>query len=71
MKKGTLEQRMNRENNRLKVPNSKLLNGSLIGKFPVVLDGGKTIIYISDINNEAETRIRYELRSKEPYKYRR
>jgi len=71
MKKSTLEQRMNKENNRLKVPNSKLLNGSLIGKFPVVVDGGRTTIYISDKSKEAETRIRYELRSKELQKYQR
>jgi hypothetical protein len=64
MKKNTLEHRMMMENNRLKVPNSKLLNGSTSGKFPIVLDGGKTIIYISDKSKEAEIRSRYELRSK-------
>jgi len=62
MKKDTLEYRMMQENNRLKIPNSKLLTGSLIGKYPVILDGGKTTIFISDPSMESETRKNYELR---------
>jgi hypothetical protein len=62
MKKDTLEHRMMLENNRSKIPDSKLLTGSTIGKFPVVLDGGRTTIFISDKANEAETRQKYELR---------
>lgn len=49
------------EHNRLKIPDSKLLTGSLIGKFPISLDGGKTTIYISDLSRESETRERYQL----------
>lgn len=49
-------------NHSFKVPDSKLLTGSLVDKYPVVLDGGRTIIYISDKSKEAEIRERYELR---------
>jgi len=45
-----------------KIPDSKLLTGSTVGKYPVILDGGRTIIYISDKSREAEVRERYELR---------
>ncbi len=62
MKKDTLEYRMMLEHNRLKIPDSKLLTGSLIGKYPVILDGGRTIIFISDKSKESETRQKYELR---------
>jgi hypothetical protein len=62
MKKDTLEYRMMQERNRLKVPDSKLLTGSLAGKYPVILDGGRTTIYISDQSMEAETRKNYEIR---------
>ena len=62
MKKDTLEYRMMQERQRLKIPDSKLLSGSLTGKFPIILDGGKTTIFISDISKETEIRERYELR---------
>ena len=41
---------------------SKLLTGSTADKYPVVLDGGKTIIFISDKSKEEETRLKYKLR---------
>ena len=50
------------ENNRFKISDSKLLNGSIIGKHPVILDGGRTTIFISDKSKESETRKKYELR---------
>jgi hypothetical protein len=62
MKKHTLEYRMMQEHNRNKIPDSKLLTGSLIGKFPIVLDGGRTTIFISDLSKEAETREKYQIR---------
>ena len=68
MKKNT-NRRIYQENNRLNNPKSKLLDGSLTGKFPVVLNGGKTIIYISDKSKEEETRIKFELRIKELGRY--
>ena len=62
MKKDTMEYRMMQERQRSKIPDSKLLTGSLTGKYPVILDGGRTTIYISDENKESETREKYELR---------
>jgi hypothetical protein len=62
MKKDTLEYRMMQERQRLKIPDTKLQSGSLIGKYPIILDGGKTTIFISDKSKESETRERYELR---------
>jgi Tol biopolymer transport system component len=40
----------------------KLLTGSTTDKYPVVLDNGKTIIFISDRSKEAETRLKYQMR---------
>jgi hypothetical protein len=48
-------------NRRWNVPQSKLSAGSIVDKYPVVLDEGKTIIFIADKSLEAETRHRYEL----------
>ena len=62
MKKTTLEYRMMMEKNRFKPSASKLLTGSLVGKYPIILDGGKTTIFISDKSKEAETRAKYQLR---------
>ena len=62
MKKDTLEYRMMQERQRLKIPDSKLLTGSLTGKYPIILDGGRTTIFISDKSKESETRKNYELR---------
>ena len=64
MKNDVLTNRMNLANHRHGVPHSKMLSGSIINKYPVVLDGGKTIIFIADKSMEAETRYRYELRTK-------
>jgi hypothetical protein len=62
MKKTTLRYRKRLENQRVKIPDSKRLTGSLIGKYPIILDGGRTIIFISDKSKESETRERYQLR---------
>ena len=64
MKNDVLANRMNMANRRFTVPQSKLLTGSTADKHPVILDGGKTIIFISDKSMEAETRYRYELRKR-------
>jgi hypothetical protein len=62
MKKDTLEYRMMQERQRSKIPDSKLLTGSIKDKYPVILDGGRTIIFISDKSKESEARQKYELR---------
>jgi hypothetical protein len=61
MKKDTLEYRMMQERQRLKILESKLLMGSVKDKYPVFLDDGKTIIFISDKSKEAETKEKYRL----------
>jgi hypothetical protein len=64
MKKDILTNRMNLANQRFHIPSAKLLTGSTSDKFPVVLDGGKTIVFISDKSKEAETRYKYGLRKR-------
>jgi len=44
------------------VSKSKLASGSVVGLYPVILDGGRTKIYVSDASKEAETRKKYEMR---------
>ena len=44
------------------VPKSKLSSGSVEDKFPVLLDDGRTIVFISDKSRESETRKNYEFR---------
>ena len=53
---------MSLENHRNKIPDSKLLMGSTKNKYPIVLDDGKTIIFISDLSKEKEIRERYQVR---------
>lgn len=61
MKKDTLEYRMMQERHRLKILDSKLLMGSTKDKYPVILDDGRTTIFIADKSKEAETREKYRL----------
>jgi hypothetical protein len=61
MKKDTLENRLNLARIKAKIPDDKLLMGSITKKYPVVIDGGKTVIYISDRTKVEETRLKYEL----------
>jgi len=44
------------------IPASKQQAGSTKDKFPVILDGGKTIIFISDKKKSKETIERYNRR---------
>ncbi len=46
------------------IPKAQQEIGSTKDKYPVVLDGGKTIIYISDKKKERETIERYKNRGK-------
>ncbi|MFZ4520293.1 MAG: hypothetical protein ACOYNC_01230 [Bacteroidales bacterium] len=55
------DNRLELGNQQIRIPRSKLLNGSVANKYPVTLDDGKTIIFISDRNKETETRQKYEL----------
>ena len=61
MKNDTLENRLNLARIRAKIPDDKILMGSIKEKYPVLLNDGKTVIYISDKSKEEETREKYEL----------
>jgi hypothetical protein len=67
MKKDTLENRLNLARLRAKIPDEKLLMGSIKEKYPVILDNGKTVIYISDKSKVEETRLKYELMKNSKY----
>jgi len=41
--------------------NHKLLTGETSDKYPILLDDGKTVIFISDKSKEAETRLKYKM----------
>lgn len=53
--------------NRNKISDERLLMGSTSDKYPVVLNDGRTIVYISDKNKEAEIRLKYELLKDQKY----
>jgi hypothetical protein len=67
MKKDTLENRLNLARIRAKIPDEKLLMGSIKEKYPVILNDGKTVIYISDKSKVEETRQKYELLKNSKY----
>jgi hypothetical protein len=56
-----IDNRMEISNHKVSVPRSKLLSGSVEEKYPVVLDDGRTVVYISDKSREREVRLRYAL----------
>jgi len=67
MKNSSLEKRMKLERNRFKISDERLLMGSTRNKFPVTLNDGKTVIYISDESKVEETRKKYELLKNSKY----
>ena len=54
-----IDNRMKISNQQMKVPKAKLLSGSVAGLYPVILDGGKTVIYTTDKSRENEIRLKY------------
>jgi hypothetical protein len=67
MKNDLIDNSLDLSFNRNKISNEKLLMGSTSDKFPVVLNDGRTIIYITDKNKEAEIRLKYELLKDQKY----
>lgn len=61
MKNDKLDNRIKSELHKEKIPEAKLLMGTIHGKFPVILDDGRTTVYITDPLKEEETRQKYEL----------
>jgi len=41
---------------------AKIGTGSVTGKYPVILDGGRTIVYVSDKSKENEIREKFASR---------
>jgi len=64
-KNDVLANRLALTNHRLNVPHLKLETGSVHDKFPIVLDGGRTVIFITDKSKEAEIRQRYAMRGQQ------
>lgn len=58
----TIDNRLEMSNHKVAVPKSKLVAGSLDEKYPILLDDGRTIVFISDKSREREVRLRYALR---------
>jgi len=67
MKHDSLENRLNLARLKAKIPDEKLSMGSVKGKFPVVLNDGKTVIYISDASKAEETKLKYEIQRNSKY----
>ena len=57
-----VDNRMEMSIHHIPVPDSKLSYGSVTDKYPIILDGGKTIIFISDKRKESKIRQKYEQR---------
>lgn len=55
----SLRHRPGRANQNKKTQKPEPSSGSLSGMYPVVLDGGRTVIYISDKAKESEIRLKY------------
>jgi hypothetical protein len=64
MKGDKFDNRRNITNTQEEIPLVKQQAGSIKGKYPVYLDGGKTVIFISDKSKEKETIERYNSRGK-------
>ncbi len=62
MKGDQIDNRRNLTNPQGVIPKTKIQSGSTKDLFPVVLDGGRTIIFISDRTKEKETIERYKNR---------
>jgi len=61
-KNDSMDNRMEMSSHQIAVPKSKLLLGSVAGKYPILLDDGRTVVYISDKSREREIRLRYGLK---------
>jgi len=58
----SIDVRIELSNQQNLIPKSKLSSGSVTNKYPIILDGGKTIIFITDQTKEPEARQKYEMR---------
>ena len=58
----SIDNKLKLSNYQTLIPTSKLSSGSVTNKYPIILDDGKTIIFITDLSKEAEAREKYEMR---------
>jgi len=58
----SIDVRIELSNHQNIIPRSKLSSGSLTNKYPIIIDGGKTTIFITDQSKEIEIRQKYETR---------
>jgi len=56
------DNRLSVSNHLRRVPKQKTATGSLLGKYPIILDDGRTVIYVSDKSREDEIRSKYALK---------
>ncbi len=56
-----VDNRLEISNHRVTIPKSKLSAGSVAEKYPILLDDGRTVVYIADKSREREIRLRYGL----------
>jgi hypothetical protein len=58
-----LDNHLSVSNHPRRVPKNKTYTGSLTGKYPIILNDGRTIVYITDKSKEDEIRAKYELKT--------
>lgn len=56
------DNRLSVSNHPRRVPKNKSYTGSLTGKYPIILNDGRTIIYVTDKSREDEIRLKYALK---------
>ena len=56
------DNRLSVSNHNRRVPKAKTATGSLTGKYPIILNDGRTIIYVTDKSREEEIRSKYALK---------
>jgi hypothetical protein len=61
MKDDIMESRISLSNNPYKISDERLAFGSINDKYPVVLNDGRTVVYIVDKSKEPEIRLKYEM----------
>ena len=56
------DNRLSVSNQPRRVPKNKTYTGSLTGKYPIILNDGRTIIYVTDKSKEDEIRAKYAMK---------
>lgn len=67
MKNDLIDSRQNLTTNRSTISDERLAFGSIDNKHPVVLNDGRTVVFINDKSKEPEIRQKYELLKDKKY----